>query len=123
MALPPGEETRVIACLADEDTVAGLTLAGVGGTDARGNKHLVAVTPETPAASLEDAFRGFLKDPAVGVVLVSQPVANRIRPAMDAHTAASPAVLEVPSKEAPYDPEEDSLLRRVKQLYGGATSN
>ena len=117
-----GEETKVIACLGDEDTVTGLTLAGVGGSDARGRGYLVAVAGETPTSAVEETFRRFLKDPAVGVVLVSQPVAMRIRGAMDAHTSAAPAVLEVPSKEEPYDPEEDVLLRRVKHLYGGAAT-
>jgi V-type H+-transporting ATPase subunit F len=29
-----------------------------------------------------------------------------------------PAVLEIPSKDAPYDPAQDSLLNRVKHLLG-----
>ena len=30
-----------------------------------------------------------------------------------------PAVLEIPSKEHPYDPNQDSILERVKGLFGG----
>ena len=37
---------------------------------------------------------------------------------MDAYTAAFPAVLEIPSKDHPYDPEKDSVLRRVRRLFG-----
>ena len=29
-----------------------------------------------------------------------------------------PAVLEIPSKDSPYDPNQDSLLQRVKHLLG-----
>jgi V-type H+-transporting ATPase subunit F len=29
-----------------------------------------------------------------------------------------PAVLEIPSKDNPYDPNQDSLLTRVKHLLG-----
>ena len=29
-----------------------------------------------------------------------------------------PAVLEIPSKDSPYDPNQDSLLLRVKHLLG-----
>lgn len=29
-----------------------------------------------------------------------------------------PALLEIPSKDSPYDPNQDSLLRRVKLLLG-----
>lgn len=31
-----------------------------------------------------------------------------------------PAVLEIPSKDSPYDPNQDSLLKRVKMLLGMA---
>lgn len=31
-----------------------------------------------------------------------------------------PALLEIPSKDSPYDPNQDSLLRRVKHLLGMA---
>jgi vacuolar-type H+-ATPase subunit F/Vma7 len=31
---------------------------------------------------------------------------------------AIPAVLEIPSKDSPYDPSQDSLLQRVKMLLG-----
>ena len=30
-----------------------------------------------------------------------------------------PAVLEIPSKEHPYDPNQDSILSRVKGMFGG----
>lgn len=45
-------------------------------------------------------------------------VAERIRPRLDAYTAAFPSVLEIPSKDHPYDPEKDSVLRRVRRLFG-----
>ncbi len=33
-------------------------------------------------------------------------------------TQAVPAVLEIPSKDNPYDPNADSLLVRVKHIFG-----
>ncbi len=30
-----------------------------------------------------------------------------------------PAILEIPSKEHPYDPAKDSILSRVKIMFGG----
>lgn len=45
-------------------------------------------------------------------------VADRIRHRIDTYTAAFPAVLEIPSKDHPYDPEKDSVLRRVRRLFG-----
>jgi V-type H+-transporting ATPase subunit F len=41
-----------------------------------------------------------------------------IRPAIAAHTNAIPTVLEIPSKEHPYDEAKDPLMARVKQLLG-----
>ena len=40
-----------------------------------------------------------------------------IRYIIDAHTEAIPAVLEIPSKDSPYDANKDSILRRAKVRY------
>lgn len=45
-------------------------------------------------------------------------VADRIRHRIDTYTQAFPTVLEIPSKDHPYDPEKDSVLRRVRRLFG-----
>lgn len=37
-----------------------------------------------------------------------------IRHVIDAHTSPTPAVLEIPSKDHPYDASKDSILRRAK---------
>lgn len=45
---------------------------------------------------------------------------------MDGHKAVLPAILEIPSKDHPYDPSKDSILRRAKVLfvsYGSALKN
>ena len=41
-------------------------------------------------------------------------VADMIRHVLDSYTQAIPAVLEIPSKEHPYDASKDSILRRAK---------
>jgi V-type H+-transporting ATPase subunit F len=45
-------------------------------------------------------------------------IADRIRYRIDTYTQAFPTVLEIPSKDHPYDPEKDSVLRRVRRLFG-----
>lgn len=40
-----------------------------------------------------------------------------IRHAIDAHVQSIPAVLEIPSKEHPYDASKDSILRRAKGMF------
>ena len=37
---------------------------------------------------------------------------------VEAYTAAFPSLLEIPSKDHPYDPEKDSVLKRVRRLFG-----
>lgn len=37
-----------------------------------------------------------------------------IRHVLDSYTQAIPAVLEIPSKDNPYDASKDSILRRAK---------
>ena len=51
------------------------------------------------------------------IIMLSQ-VAERIRHVVDAYSEAFPAVLEIPSKDHPYDPEKDSVLKRVRRLFG-----
>ena len=40
-----------------------------------------------------------------------------IRHVIDSHNDPIPAVLEIPSKECPYDASKDSILRRAKVRY------
>jgi len=45
-------------------------------------------------------------------------IAEKIRPMVDRYQSAFPALLEIPSKDHPYDPSKDSVLKRVQRLYG-----
>ena len=40
-----------------------------------------------------------------------------IRHVIDAHKLPIPAVLEIPSKDHPYDANKDSIMRRAKGLF------
>ena len=48
------------------------------------------------------------------VLLCAGQIADEIRHLLDQNTATIPSVLEIPSKEHPYDPSKDSILRRAK---------
>ncbi len=41
-------------------------------------------------------------------------IAEMIRHVLDKHIEAIPAVLEIPSKDQPYDPTKDSILKRAR---------
>ena len=45
-------------------------------------------------------------------------IAERIRHRVDTYAEAFPSVLEIPSKDHPYDPDKDSVLKRVRRLFG-----
>lgn len=50
-------------------------------------------------------------------IVLSLQVANMIRFLVDSYNKPIPAILEIPSKDHPYDPASDSVLSRVKYLF------
>jgi V-type H+-transporting ATPase subunit F len=44
-------------------------------------------------------------------------VAELVRSTIDQHTAPVPAILEIPSKDHPYDANKDSIMRRAKGMF------
>jgi V-type H+-transporting ATPase subunit F len=41
-----------------------------------------------------------------------------IRPAIQAYSKTIPTILEIPSKDQPYDPEKDTVMQRVLSCIG-----
>ncbi|WMV15284.1 hypothetical protein MTR67_008669 [Solanum verrucosum] len=130
--------SALIAMIADEDTITGFLLAGVGNVDLRRKTnylivdsslmaHVAAVVNtdfspdevvlETTVKQIEDAFKEFTTREDIAIVLISQYVANMIRFLVDSYNKPIPAILEIPSKDHPYDPAHDSVLSRVKYLF------
>ncbi|KAL6898214.1 vacuolar ATP synthase subunit F (V-ATPase F subunit) [Trichoderma evansii] len=114
------KDRQFLAVIGDEDSVTGLLLAGIGHitTGAEAQKNFLVVDNKTETAAIEAAFESFIERKDIGIVLINQHVADRIRHRVDTYTAAFPTVLEIPSKDHPYDPEKDSVLRRVRRLFG-----
>lgn len=93
-------------------------------------------TSDTSISEVEDCFKRFLKRDDIDIILINQNVmyillerklintfdyqlkcsqiAELIRHVIDNHNDPIPAVLEIPSKDHPYDPSKDSILRRAK---------
>ncbi|NXY86384.1 VATF ATPase, partial [Alcedo cyanopectus] len=123
---------KLIAVVGDEDTVTGFLLGGVGELDKHRKPNFLVVEKETSLAEIEETFRdhprhpsppgpfssrSFLNREDIGIILISQCLAEQIRHAVEAHTRPIPAILEIPSKEHPYDPSKDSVLRRARGLF------
>ncbi|GBF95551.1 V-type proton ATPase subunit F [Raphidocelis subcapitata] len=120
MARAVSEEGALVAVIADEDTITGFLLAGVGDVDIRKRSNFLIVDSKTTVRQIEASFKEFTARDDVAIVLISQPIANMIRHVVANHSKPIPAVLEIPSKDSPYDPNQDSLLNRVKHLLGMA---
>ncbi|EIE78481.1 hypothetical protein G6F46_005853 [Rhizopus delemar] len=112
------KDRNFIAVIGDEDSVTGLLLAGIGNVNQQQKRNFLVVDAKTPLNIIEDTFIEYTKRKDIAIILINQHVAEDIRELVDGHNQAFPAVLEIPSKDHPYDPEKDSILKRVKRLFG-----
>lgn len=112
----------LIATIADEDSVTGLLLAGVGQVSNEPGKEtnfLTVIPGKTSVEQIEEAFENFTSGrDDIAILLINQHLADLIRVRVDNYTNAFPAILEIPSKDHPYDPEKDSILKKVRRLFG-----
>lgn len=112
------ENNMLLAMIGDEETITGFLLVGVGERN-QNNSNFLIVTSSTPNEEIEDFFRSLIVRKEIGIILISQHVAERIRDTLDAYDEIIPTVLEIPSKNHPYTIEKDSLMQRaLRQLYG-----
>ncbi|CAE7642070.1 vatF [Symbiodinium microadriaticum] len=111
---------KLVALIGDEDTVTGFVLAGVGHRTIEGQNFLI-VKQETEIPTIEDAFRNYTSRNDVGIVLINQHIANDIRHLLRDYNKTIPTILEIPSKDQPYDPDQDSIMQRVNLMLGGAS--
>ncbi|KAH8080887.1 ATPase, V1 complex, subunit F [Filobasidium floriforme] len=112
------KDRTLIAVIGDEDSITGLLLAGIGHVDNQQKKNFLIVDGKTPTAVIESAFQEYTERPDIAILLINQHVADKIRLTVDRYQAAFPALLEIPSKDHPYDPSKDSVLKRVQKLRG-----
>ncbi|KAK2462037.1 hypothetical protein APHAL10511_006500 [Amanita phalloides] len=112
------DDRSLIAVIGDEDSITGLLLAGVGHISHQQRKNFLIVDPKTQVSAIEAAFQEFTERRDIAILLINQHVAEKIRPTVDKYQQAFPAVLEIPSKDHPYDPSKDSVLKRVQRLVG-----
>merc|ERR1711907_430680 len=105
-----------VGVIADEDTVTGLVLAGVGHVDGKGTKNYLVVDSKTHQKAIEEKFNELMGTKGISMVLITQGCADEIRYAVDDYQSKGnviPTILEIPSKEQPYDPRKDAIMQRV----------
>ncbi|CUM66492.1 uncharacterized protein PRCAT00004158001 [Priceomyces carsonii] len=116
------KKRTLIAVIGDEDSVTGLLLAGVGQASNEPGKEtnfLNVIPGKTSVEEVEETFERFTSTrDDIAILLINQHIANLIRYRIDNYSNAFPAILEIPSKDHPYDPENDSILKKVRRLFG-----
>lgn len=112
-----GARGKLIAIIGDEDTCVGFLLGGIGEINKQRQPNFKVVDKNTSVSEIEDCFKAFVKRGDIDIILINQNIAEMIRHLIDSHTASIPAVLEIPSKDQPYDPNKDSILRRAKGMF------
>ncbi|KAF8225844.1 vacuolar ATP synthase subunit F [Tricholoma matsutake] len=111
------KDRNLLAVIGDEDSITGLLLAGVGHLNGQ-QKNFLVVDAKTQVSAIEAAFQEFTERKDIAILLINQHIAEKIRPTVDKYQQAFPALLEIPSKDHPYDPSKDSVLKRVQKLFG-----
>jgi V-type H+-transporting ATPase subunit F len=114
--------TLIIAVIGDESTVTGLLLTGLGERNNKGESNFFIVEKETTTEECEEVVRGWLDRPDVGIVLISQTVAERVRNIIVEHEKAIPTILEIPSKGHPYEADKDTIVVNAAAKLWGADS-
>lgn len=112
--------TLLVAAIGDLPTITGLLLTGMGERNEKGVKNFMIVERNTTDEEIEQALRSYLARPDIGIVLISQGSAERVRHVIVEHQATIPTILEIPGDDAPYDPEKDTIVVRAACiLWGG----
>lgn len=111
--------TLIIAAIGDESTITGLLLTGMGERNHQGQTNFFVVEKDTTDQEIEETVRGWLDRSDVGIVLISQAVAERIRNILIEHESVIPTILEIPSKGSPYEADKDTIvISAASKLWG-----
>merc|ERR1712142_79795 len=96
----------------------GKLIAVIGEVNKKREPNFMVVDKNTAIPEIEECYKKFMKRDDIDIILINQNIAEQIRHVIDAdNDSPLPAVLEIPSKDHPYDPAKDSVLRRAKGLY------
>jgi ATP synthase F subunit len=114
--------TLLVAAIGDSATITGLLLTGMGERTERGVQNFLIIERNTTDEMIDAALRGFLARNDVGIVLISQGAAERVRNVILEHEAIIPTILEIPGDDMPYEAVKDPIVvRAARILWGGDT--
>ena len=114
--------TLLMAAIGDESTVTGLLLTGLGERNLKGQTNFFIVDKDTKNEEIEEVVNSWLQRTDIGIILISQNVAEIVREIIVAHDKVIPTILEIPSKGTPYEAEKDTIvLSAASKLWGSDT--
>ena len=104
----------IIGLIGDKDTVTGFLLTGIGERKKDGTTNYLIVDEKTPSTEIEETFSRFLDSRNIGIIMVNQKIADmHLRHLINAHEEIIPTILEIPSKDCPYQIENDVIVQKV----------
>jgi len=112
-----------VGIIGDEETVSGFCLAGAGFVEGSGFKSFMVVDDKTHAKDTADKFKALTERNDIAMVVITQKAADTIPDALAEYSASGkvvPTVLQIPTKEKPYDPRQDPVMRLVAMFRPSA---
>ena len=95
----------------------GFLLSGVGQSGLHGKNYFI-VKKDTKASVIAEAFNQFVSNSKIAILMINQHIANDIRHVINNFDSNTPTILEIPSKDHPYDPSKDLIMKRVMLKMG-----
>jgi V-type H+-transporting ATPase subunit F len=100
--------------------VTGFLLTGMGERNKKGEANFLIVTKETALSTIENTFKNYIERDDIGILLISQNIAETIRNLIAEYEGIIPTILEIPSKDVPYEAEKDTILVKAARILYGA---
>ena len=118
MASKQSSKFLKVSVIADATIVTGMLLVGIGERTEK-QKNFMIVDRETDTEKVKQFLLSLLERDDIGVVLITQNIAETVRDVILAHDKLTPTILEIPSKETAYDPEKDPIVVRAASILWG----
>ena len=115
-----GKNSLLVSAIGDRTTITGLLLTGMGERNLKNQTNFLIVDKDTDDETIENTLRSFLERSDIGIVLISQNVAERVRNIIVEHTKVLPTILEIPSKDTPYEADKDTIVKRAASILWGS---
>ena len=112
--------TLLVSAIGDRTTITGLLLTGMGERNMKNQTNFLIVDKDTDDETIETNLRSFLERTDIGIVLISQNVAERVRNIIVEHNKVLPTILEIPSKDTPYEADKDTIVKRAAAILWGS---